>query len=92
MSVGVRGVLFHGRVQGVGFRWTTQRVAERFQVCGWVRNEPDGSVRCEVAGASSEIEAFLDAIEEAMPGHVHHRIDVAADSALIPQSGFEIRR
>ena len=40
MNMSVRAVVFHGRVQGVGFRWTTQTVAERFPVRGWVRNEP----------------------------------------------------
>ena len=41
-------ITFTGRVQGVNFRWTACRAAGKYQVSGWVRNEPDGSVRCLV--------------------------------------------
>ena len=41
---------FTGRVQGVGFRWTMQRLALDVGVKGWVRNEDDGSVSCELQG------------------------------------------
>jgi hypothetical protein len=37
-----REVLYEGNVQGVGFRFTTNRVAGRFDVAGYVRNLPDG--------------------------------------------------
>ena len=43
-------VTFTGHVQGVGFRWTTCRVAKRYDVNGWVRNESDGTVRCVAEG------------------------------------------
>ncbi len=52
-------VTFWGRVQGVNFRWTTCRVAARFNVTGWVRNERDGSVRCVAEGEPGEVEAFV---------------------------------
>ena len=35
-------VLFSGRVQGVGFRYTTKQIASGFDLCGWVKNLPDG--------------------------------------------------
>ncbi len=91
MSEARRAIVFRGRVQGVGFRWTTAKVAERFAVCGWVRNESDGSVRCEIEGDEREIEAFLAAIEEAMPGHVSDREDVPMSTSNLSRRGFEIR-
>ncbi|MEE3179555.1 MAG: acylphosphatase [Verrucomicrobiota bacterium] len=37
-------VIFSGRVQGVGFRYTTREIATGFDVVGAVRNLPDGTV------------------------------------------------
>lgn len=53
-----------GRVQGVGFRHFTQTRAGRLDVDGWVRNEPDGSVRLEAEGATDALESLLDAVRE----------------------------
>ena len=63
-------VLFSGRVQGVGFRYTTRHVAARFQVTGFVRNLGDGRVEMVAEGARPELDRFQRAIEEAMPGHI----------------------
>ena len=41
-------VIFSGRVQGVGFRYTSNQIAWRFDVTGWVKNLPDGSVQMVV--------------------------------------------
>jgi acylphosphatase len=61
---------FTGRVQGVGFRATAHAVARRFDVAGWVRNEPDGSVRCVVEGEHAEIARFVAAVHQAMAGYI----------------------
>ncbi len=51
-----------GRVQGVGFRNFTQLRARDLGLTGWVRNEPDGSVRLEAEGDP----AALDDLETAL--------------------------
>ncbi len=51
-----------GRVQGVGFRWFVREQARRLDLAGWVRNEPDGSVVLEVAGALPAVQALRDAV------------------------------
>lgn len=53
-------VVVHGRVQGVFFRASTAEQAERHGVRGWVRNEPDGTVRAHLEGDPDEVDAVLD--------------------------------
>lgn len=53
-----RKFLISGEVQGVGYRFFTQRVAARHQVTGYVRNLTDGRVEALAQGTASAIEAF----------------------------------
>ena len=55
-------VRYEGRVQGVGFRYTTVTIAGRFRVVGFVKNLPDGDVEMVAEGAESELLALLAAI------------------------------
>jgi len=48
--------LVYGRVQGVGFRWFVWREADRLGLCGFVRNQRDGSVEVIAAGAPQALE------------------------------------
>lgn len=57
-------VLYEGRVQGVGFRYTTKQIAMGFDVVGWVRNLADGRVELQIEGDSDEVEDFLTELEE----------------------------
>lgn len=66
-------VWFSGSVQGVGFRYRTERIARGYEVGGYVRNLPDGRVELLAEGAESEVERFLAAIEEAMAGYIRGR-------------------
>ncbi len=49
-----------GRVQGVAFRWETQRVAAKHDVRGWVRNLPDRRVEAVFEGPRPQVNAVLD--------------------------------
>jgi len=57
-----------GRVQGVGFRAWTVREAQTLGLEGWVRNEPDGSVRAVIAGGEGAVAAMLEAFAHGPPG------------------------
>ena len=48
-----------GRVQGVAFRWHTVRQAQSLGLVGWVRNQPDGSVRLVAEGERPALEAMV---------------------------------
>jgi acylphosphatase len=54
----------YGKVQGVGFRFYTQKTAQELNITGHVRNRPDGSVYIEAAGESDKMEMFINWCED----------------------------
>ena len=84
-------VIFSGRVQGVGFRWTTSRIAKGFEIAGTVRNQADGTVELVVMGEREAVLDFLRALGRAMRENID---DFAATPA--PEAsdlfGFQILR
>jgi acylphosphatase len=78
MSVRKR-VRAHGRVQGVFFRDTVRRQAQRAGVAGWVRNCGDGTVEAVFEGEPSEVDALVEACRRG-PGHSSvERLDVVEE-------------
>lgn len=83
-------VYFSGRVQGVGFRYTTLQVAKEFEVSGWVKNLIDGRVQLETEGAPHTVKAFITALEDRMHGYI--RKTERQSEKRVPQFvGFGIR-
>jgi acylphosphatase len=88
-----RRVIFEGRVQGVGFRYTTKDIAKGFDVCGTVKNLPEGTVELEVMGEREEVEAFLKEIaEESAMAHHIKGMHVKNIPPLEGVKGFTIER
>lgn len=56
--------IVHGRVQGVGFRYHTQEIAQAIGVVGWVRNKLDRSVEVVAEGTDVQLKRFLDFLHE----------------------------
>jgi acylphosphatase len=83
-------VLYLGHVQGVGFRYTTQSIAKRYEVNGYVRNLPDGQVELVAEGEKHELAAFLDDVRERMTRFIRdERVDTQSASGEF--AGFEVR-
>ena len=57
-------IIFKGRVQGVGFRFTAHNIAKRNMLTGFVRNLPDGSVEMLAQGQLQDIEDCIRDLEE----------------------------
>lgn len=88
-----RKVIFEGRVQGVGFRYTTKEIATGFDVCGWVRNLPDGTVELQIQGEDEEVEDYLkEILEESSVAHHIRNHTVTEAPALTESRGFQILR
>lgn len=83
-------VRYSGNVQGVGFRYTTRSIAQRFAVTGYVQNLPDGRVELVAEGTPPEIDAFLRDVRERFFNHLRdERIDVGPATGEF--RSFEIR-
>lgn len=82
-------IIFYGRVQGVGFRWTARYTAEEYDITGWVRNLYDGSVEMEAEGTELGIEKLITSL---MNGRYIEITDISVKD--IPAEGsryFEIK-
>ena len=55
-------IIFHGFVQGVGFRWRARQAADLYGCTGWVRNEWDGTVEMEIQGKEEQIDRVIQSI------------------------------
>lgn len=83
-------VVFHGTVQGIGFRYTTRGLANKFPVVGYVKNLPDGTVELETEGALEAVRFFLDDVKEFFSGYIE-RFDEISLPALKSEDSFSIR-
>ena len=81
---------FRGRVQGVGFRWTVQRIAKHFEIVGYVRNLPDGRVQLVAEGEADEMDRFVRAIEVEMKAFIS-QTSVMKMAPIQEFQRFEIR-
>ena len=61
-------VVVSGRVQGVGFRYYTVRLAQDYPVTGYVMNLPNNEVEIVAEGEKEAVEAFLEKASRG-PGH-----------------------
>jgi acylphosphatase len=85
-----REVFYSGNVQGVGFRYSAQHVASRYDVTGFVRNLPDRRVQVVVEGLPTEVRAFLDDLSRTMDAYVR-KTDIREVDATGEFGGFEVR-
>ena len=56
-------IVFHGWVQGVGFRYWARHAAGMYGATGWVRNDPGGTVTMEIQGTQEQIDQVVTALE-----------------------------
>ena len=82
-------VWFGGRVQGVGFRYTVLSIAKGYDVCGYVKNLPDGRVHLIAEGDENEAKSFLDHIQNDMASFIKE-MDVKASEMARTANDFRI--
>jgi acylphosphatase len=82
-------VVVHGHVQGVFFRDSIRRLAEREGVRGWVRNRNDGAVEAAFEGSPAAVERLVRFCREGPRGA---RVDAVEsfDEPAEGGSGFSV--
>ena len=83
-------VHFSGRVQGVGFRYTTQNIAQQFNVAGYVRNLPDGRVEVVMEGPDVEMDGVIESLRHKMNCYIR-QLERQLDSPTGEFQRFSIR-
>ena len=89
-----RRLIIHGRVQGVGFRWSLYAQATALGLSGGVRNRRDGSVEALLGGPPEAIESLTEWAGHGPPGARVERLlccdEPGLDDGKMP-AGFELR-
>jgi acylphosphatase len=85
-----RHLWYSGTVQGVGFRWTAQQLAQRHGVAGSVQNLPTGEVELWVEGEDTQVQAFLEALAQRLAGCIDQVRE--RDASPTGVNGFRIVR
>ncbi len=85
-------IIVSGRVQGVGFRWSTKREADRLGLTGYVRNRADGKVELVAAGPSQAVGAFITWAERGPSFSNVSDIDVTELTDQVSHAEFSILR
>ncbi len=79
-------LVVNGRVQGVGFRYFTVRLAESFAVTGYVRNLPNGGVEIVAEGTKDQVESFVG---RAAHGPSSSRVTEVKTYQELPTGGYD---
>jgi acylphosphatase len=83
-------LIIRGRVQGVFYRDSMRREAQRLLVSGWVRNRDDGTVEAIAHGSAESVDAL---VQWAHRGPEHARVErVDISEAQGSHAGFVILR
>jgi acylphosphatase len=70
MEQTAKHILFSGQVQGVGFRYTANRIARQCRITGFVRNLPDGDVEMLAQGPGQDIDNCIAEIQDCFAGYI----------------------
>lgn len=88
-----RKLIYTGRVQGVGFRYSVKQIAAGFEVEGSVRNLPDGTVEVRAMACDiEELDAFQQEVENSHLSSFIKGIEVVEMPPFESAAGFSILR
>lgn len=90
MEIKRLSIMVRGRVQGVGFRFSTREMARKNGLTGWVRNMSDGSVAIEAQGAQDLLDRFVKLVNDGPPLSAVRDLQVTEIPIISNENGFVI--
>ena len=84
-------IIVSGLVQGIGFRYFTQRKARQSNLSGYVKNLPDGNVLCEVEGEEGIVRDFINELKIGPSFSRVSGVNVNTSPDLYGYKSFEVR-
>ena len=81
----------YGRVQGVSFRYYTQKEAIRLNLTGWVANDSDGSVRVVAEGPEEVLKKMIDYVHMGSPAATVDKVSISWATATNEFNKFSVR-
>ncbi len=85
-------LLIQGRVQGVGYRANTRRMANKLNLRGWVRNLRNGDVELLVEGPEVEVDRLIDWCHRGPTSAYVSKVRVEKSKATREFDGFAVKR
>lgn len=86
-----RQLIVSGRVQGVGFRWSTLQLARDLNLTGWVQNELNGTVKISVQGPKENVQHFINIIRQGPTAYAHVSQVKVSQGKIESYQNFTIR-
>jgi len=90
MDIRATDIVVTGHVQGVFYRAAMREQAERLEVTGWVRNEPDGTVTAHLEGSPEAVAELLEWCASGPPAAGVEEVRTT-DAEATGERGFESR-
>ena len=83
--------IVYGRVQGVNFRYYTQREAKRLGLTGWVANRHDGTVKAVAEGPEAVLNQFVEFLYRGSPSSYVDKVDPIWSEVKNEFADFQVR-
>ena len=90
MAIVRKEIIFHGRVQGVGFRFRACNIARDLRLTGWCQNEYDGTVKAQVQGEEENVYRLIKELNNSSY-IVIDDVDIKNLEVDYHDSGFDVK-
>lgn len=84
-------LIISGKVQGVFFRATAKKVAEKYNITGWIKNSPVNKVEAIISGDSNDVKKFIHWCNDGPSGAKVSQVEIV-EEPITEFSGFKIIR